>query len=275
MFSEVLERFIQNSPVAVMVRVLLENLLNADKMDRWFDTVRQSLVAFQELMRPLKFLTLLCRHARRSDPDRPSGISPCGYLRSMFVFSVRCLVSRQCHPISIIISATDSSVWASVSLTTWPPGWMLLTRLKSLQEGATSLWPIGFSVYASRLLFANHAGYNPRRDRSASRARLNTGGWLLLTRQGLSPCKKRQASLDALSIGSADRKSGELRNERTPNPRRFCGSAAAYGYAHPKFTPFQDTAHSRSILSNRSTHQHARKWVRPNCDRYDSDSLKT
>ena len=157
------------------------------------------LVAFQELMRPLKFLTLLCRHARRSDPDRPSGISPCGYLRSMFVFSVRCLVSRQCHPISIIISATDSSVWASVSLTTWPPGWMLLTRLKSLQEGATSLWPIGFSVYASRLLFANHAGYNPRRDRSASRARLNTGGWLLLTRQGLSPCKKRQASLDALT----------------------------------------------------------------------------
>ena len=116
----------------------------------------------------------------------------------MFVFSVRCLVSRQCHPISIIISATDSSVWASVSLTTWPPVWMLLTRLKSLQEGATSLWPIGFSVYASRLLFANHAGYNPRRDRSASRARLNTGGWLLLTRQGLSPCKKRQASLDAL-----------------------------------------------------------------------------
>lgn len=42
MFSEVFERFIQNSPVAVMVRVLLENLLNAEKIDRWFDTVRQS-----------------------------------------------------------------------------------------------------------------------------------------------------------------------------------------------------------------------------------------
>jgi len=42
MFSEVLERFIKDSPVAVMVRVLLENLLDADKMDRWFDTVRQS-----------------------------------------------------------------------------------------------------------------------------------------------------------------------------------------------------------------------------------------
>jgi hypothetical protein len=42
MFSEVFERFIQNRPVAVMVRVLLENLLNAEKIDRWFDTVRQS-----------------------------------------------------------------------------------------------------------------------------------------------------------------------------------------------------------------------------------------
>ena len=42
MFSEILERFIKDSPVAVMVRILLENLLNADKMDRWFDQVRQS-----------------------------------------------------------------------------------------------------------------------------------------------------------------------------------------------------------------------------------------
>ena len=37
----------------------------------------------------------------------------------------------------------------------------------------------------------------PHGYRSASRARLDTGGWLALARQGLSPCKKRQASLDA------------------------------------------------------------------------------
>ncbi len=42
MFSEVFERFIQNRPIAVMVRVLLESLLNADHLDRWFNTVRQS-----------------------------------------------------------------------------------------------------------------------------------------------------------------------------------------------------------------------------------------
>ena len=42
MFSEILERFIKDSPVAVMVRALLENLLNADKIDRWFEDVRQT-----------------------------------------------------------------------------------------------------------------------------------------------------------------------------------------------------------------------------------------
>ena len=42
MFGEVVERFIQNRPVALMVRVLLESFLNADKMDRWFDTVRHA-----------------------------------------------------------------------------------------------------------------------------------------------------------------------------------------------------------------------------------------
>lgn len=42
MFGEVLERFIQNRPVAVMVRMLLESFLNAAQLDRWFDTVRQT-----------------------------------------------------------------------------------------------------------------------------------------------------------------------------------------------------------------------------------------
>jgi hypothetical protein len=42
MFGEVLERFIQNRPIAVMVRVLLESFLNADQLNRWFDTVRQA-----------------------------------------------------------------------------------------------------------------------------------------------------------------------------------------------------------------------------------------
>jgi len=42
MFSDIFQRFIQQRPVATMVLILLENFLNADKLDRWFNTVRQS-----------------------------------------------------------------------------------------------------------------------------------------------------------------------------------------------------------------------------------------
>jgi hypothetical protein len=42
MFSDIFQRFIQKRPVATMVLILLENFLNADKLDRWFNTVRQS-----------------------------------------------------------------------------------------------------------------------------------------------------------------------------------------------------------------------------------------
>lgn len=42
MFSDFFQRFMQKRPVATMVLVLLENFLNADQLDRWFNTVRQS-----------------------------------------------------------------------------------------------------------------------------------------------------------------------------------------------------------------------------------------
>jgi hypothetical protein len=40
MFSEVLDRFVDKSPVTVMVRGLLENLLCAETLDRWFEATR-------------------------------------------------------------------------------------------------------------------------------------------------------------------------------------------------------------------------------------------
>jgi hypothetical protein len=42
MFSDIFKRFIENRPVAIMVLVTLENFLNAKKLDRWFETVRQT-----------------------------------------------------------------------------------------------------------------------------------------------------------------------------------------------------------------------------------------
>ena len=42
MFGEILQKFAEKSPVTVMVRGLLEHLLNAEKVDSWFDSVRQA-----------------------------------------------------------------------------------------------------------------------------------------------------------------------------------------------------------------------------------------
>lgn len=145
----------------------------------------------REPMGPPKFLMLLFLHARRFDPDRPSGISPCPYLRAMFVFSVLCLVSRQCHPISPIVLTNDSSVLASRSLTLSPSALWSLTRLKSLQGGASPLWPTRFSVYASPLLFTFATVSIPFATLSARGATLDTGGWLALTRDHPDPSPDR------------------------------------------------------------------------------------
>ena len=42
MFSEILQKFAETSPATVMVRALLEWLLNPEKRDRWFEGTRQT-----------------------------------------------------------------------------------------------------------------------------------------------------------------------------------------------------------------------------------------
>ena len=150
-----------------------------------------TLLSLRESMGPPKFLMLLFLHARRFDPDRPSGISPCLHLRSMFVSSVCCLVSRQCHNISTIVSTNDSSVLASSKLTLSPSALLSLTRLKSLQGGTSPLWPTRFSVYASPLLFTSATVSLPFATLSARGATLDTGGWLALTRDHPDPSPDR------------------------------------------------------------------------------------
>src|SRR5437867_11475927 len=54
---------------------------------------------------------------------------------------------------------------------------------------------------------------------SAMDARLATGGWLALTRQGLSPCKRRQAFLGARTLAlSRWRQSAATRHALTGSP---------------------------------------------------------
>jgi hypothetical protein len=52
--------------------------------------------------------------------------------------------------------------------------------------------PTAYRMLCLRLVHLVRRKYT--RD-SAMDARLDTGGWLILTRQGLSPCKRRQAFL--------------------------------------------------------------------------------
>jgi hypothetical protein len=41
MFSEILEKFADKTPIAVMVQALLARFLNAEKIDGWFDSVSE------------------------------------------------------------------------------------------------------------------------------------------------------------------------------------------------------------------------------------------
>jgi hypothetical protein len=76
----------------------------------------------------------------------------------MFVFSVCCLVSRQCHTISPIILSNDSSVLASRHLTLSPSALISLTRLKSLQGGAAT--PLAYKILCVRFTSVVHVGYS-------------------------------------------------------------------------------------------------------------------
>jgi hypothetical protein len=163
------------------------------------------------------------------DPDRPSGISPCRSLRAMFVFSVSCLVSRQCHKISPIGSTCDSSVKASRTLTLSPSALMPLTRLNRFR---VMRHPSGLldSLCTLHLSCSRLQQYLYHSQRSARGATLDTGGWLALTRPGLSPGKKRQASLGALtySVNRRPARTSQQPQRCAPGPscRTFRGRAA-------------------------------------------------
>jgi len=58
--------------------------------------------------------------------------------------------------------------------------------------------PTAYRILCLRFVHLVRRVYTPD---SAMDARLDTGGWLTLTRQGLSPCKRRQACLGAITLG--------------------------------------------------------------------------
>ena len=71
----------------------------------------------------------------------------------MFVFSVFCLVSRQCHLISTMVLSYRFLRVGFRLVNTVATCILTVNEAESLQGGATPLWPTKFSVYASPLLF--------------------------------------------------------------------------------------------------------------------------
>jgi len=88
----------------------------------------------------------------------------------------------------------DSFVLASAFVKTVANCFFACNGAELLEGGTTPLRPALFSVYASQLLFVSCSSYQ---FDSASCATLDTGCWLGFARQGLPPCKKRQAALGA------------------------------------------------------------------------------
>ena len=83
------------------------------------------------------------------------------------------------------------SVWASGTLTPSPSAFSSYGAVSSFRECGL---PCGLCGSLCTLQLVR-SGSQP----SSPTATLGTGGWLGLTRQGLSPCKKRQASLGVSS----------------------------------------------------------------------------
>jgi hypothetical protein len=111
----------------------------------------------------------------------------------------------------------DSSVLASRTLTLSPSASIPLTRLKSLQGGTDA--PLAYKILCVRFTCVVHdrASVHTKASLSFTAATLDTGGWLVLTRPGLAPGKKRQASLGALTTSSAklvERERNRLRLEQ-------------------------------------------------------------
>ena len=92
-----------------------------------------------------------------------------------------------------------------------PSALLLLTRL--YQASGRCIFPVVYAFLCVRFIYFVHQCHRFLHvHRSAIDATLDTGGWLNLTRQGLSPCKRRQASLGALTISSPN--SGRMTSNR-------------------------------------------------------------
>ena len=106
---------------------------------------------------------------------------------------------------------------------------------KTKSRSCTSTSGCATTPAAYRILCLRFARFVHRSFGSATHARLDTGGWLALTRQGLSPCKMRRALLGA---------KWQLLNQISESSRPPSRAARRIGLA--KVEPLQDSCVRRN-----------------------------
>ena len=139
----------------------------------------------------LSYPTPLLRGGGRASQVPDTSLNACHALGPRQ--SLRNLTVAQCSG-QALQGVCDSFVLASVFVKTIANCFDFCNVAELLWGGMAPLRPALFSVYASQLLFASCSCYQ---FDSFSCATLDTGGWLGFARQGLPPCKKRQAALGA------------------------------------------------------------------------------
>jgi hypothetical protein len=132
----------------------------------------------QESMGLPKFLTNLFLHATACGLRRISSSSP---FRMIFVLPSGPLIPSAAATTPISKLYRNPSTTFALGLRLGSRNNPYFEAVPALQETRFSLRPTGFSVYASPVLFIE------KPPDSATGARLDTGEWLTLSRQGLSP----------------------------------------------------------------------------------------
>jgi hypothetical protein len=115
MFGEVLQKFAEKSPATVMVRALLEQLLNPEKLDRWFEDTRQTQYTRKILFSSLVGLMLqvVCRtqantHAAyRHSSIASSIVAVYAKLRGIELTTSQALVRRIARDCQVLIATMN------------------------------------------------------------------------------------------------------------------------------------------------------------------------
>jgi hypothetical protein len=130
-----------------------------------------------------------------------------------------CASLPACHglrtPADLAILASERMVWCCLRCALTPSASATSAFRSCTSTSGCAVTPAAYRIRCLRFV---HLVHRESPHDSAMDARLATGGGLALTRQGLSPCKRRQALLGAITPGIRRGGKREQSGRCTPSP---------------------------------------------------------